>query len=173
MISTSHLINPQSCKARDHDLIDWSTISPALRSGASVLRAQVPGSAAKTRYQMSIQYVLKPESDLLTVKTRGFDENLQEVEQYGLAILEACQEGNYSRVLCDETELEYRLGTLDTYQSAVFLASYAPRLIKAAIVCNEKFVSDAHFWETVAANRGLTVRVFKDVESARHWLHEQ
>jgi hypothetical protein len=119
---------------------------------------------------MSIQYVLQPEGDLLTVKTSGFDENLQEVEQYGLTILEACKEGNYARVLCDETELEYRLSTLDTYESAVFLASQAPRLIKAAIVCNPKFVQDAHFWETVATNRGLTVRVFKDVESARAWL---
>lgn len=120
---------------------------------------------------MSIQYALKSEGDLLFVKTSGFDENLQEVEGYGLAILEACKEGNYARVLCDETELEYRLGTLDTYQSAVFLASQAPRLIKAAIVCNEKFVKDAHFWETVAVNRGLTVRVFKDVETARDWLN--
>lgn len=124
----------------------------------------------KTRYKMSIQYVLKSEDDLLTVKTAGFDESLEEVEQYGLAILEACKQGNYSRVLCDETELEYRLSTLDTYQSAVFLASQAPRLIKAAIVYNEKFVQDARFWETVATNRGLTVRVFKDAESARDWL---
>jgi hypothetical protein len=122
---------------------------------------------------MSIQYSLKPEGDLLTVKTRGFDENLQEVEQYGLAVLEACKEGSYSRVLCDETELEYRLGTLDTYQSAVFLANHAPRLIKAAIVCNEKFVKDAQFWETVAVNRGLTVRVFKGIGSAREWLDDQ
>lgn len=120
---------------------------------------------------MSIQYVLKPEEDLLTVKTWGFDENLEEVEQYGLAILNACKEGNYSHVLCDETDLEYRLSTVDTYRSASFLARQAPRLIKAAIVCNVKFVQDAHFWETVAVNRGLTVRVFKDVESARAWLN--
>lgn len=119
---------------------------------------------------MSIQYVLKPEGDLLTVRTTGFDENLEEVKQYGLAIVEACKEGRYLRVLCDETELEYRLGTLDTYESAVFLASQAPRLVKAAIVCNPKFVQDAHFWETVAMNRGLTVRVFQTVESAREWL---
>lgn len=124
----------------------------------------------KTRYEMSIQYVLKSEGDLLTVKTTGFDESLEEVERYGLAILEACKAGNYLRVLCDETELEYRLSTLDTYESAVFLASQAPRLVKAAIVCNEKFVQDAHFWETVAVNRGLTVRVFKDAASAQEWL---
>lgn len=119
---------------------------------------------------MSIRYVLKPEGDLLTVTTSGADESLEEVQQYGMAILRACQEGNYLRVLCDETELEYRLNTMDTFESAAFLASQAPKLAKAAIVYNSKYVEDARFWETVAVNRGLTVRVFKDVESARSWL---
>lgn len=121
---------------------------------------------------MAIKYILKPEGNLLTVKTSGFDESLQEVEQYGLAIIEACNDGNFSRVLCDETDLEYRLGTFDTFQSAAFLADQAPRIGKAAIVCNEAFFRDAHFWETVAVNRGLSVRVFKNADDARHWLDE-
>jgi hypothetical protein len=119
---------------------------------------------------MSIQYSLKTEGDLLTVKTSGFDESLQEVEQYGMAIIEACLAGNHSQVLCDESELEYRLSTLDTYRSAEYLAAQVPRLARVALVCNEKFIKDAHFWETVAVNRGMMIRVFKNVESARHWL---
>jgi hypothetical protein len=127
-------------------------------------------STGSEKQNMAIEYVLKAEGDLLTVKTSGFDENLKEVEEYGLAILEACTAGHYSRVLCDETELEYRLSTFDTFQSAEFLASQAPRIGKAAIVCNARFIGEARFWETVAVNRGLTVRVFKDVQSARNWL---
>lgn len=121
---------------------------------------------------MAIQYSLKADGNLLIVKASGFDESLEEVEQYGLAIVEACKEGRYSRVLCDETDLEYRLGTFDTFQSAEFMASQAPKIGKAAIVCNEKFYPDARFWETVAVNRGLRVRVFKNIEAARQWLDE-
>lgn len=121
--------------------------------------------------KMAIQYTLiAEEGRLLLVKASGFDESLEEVKQYGLAIVQICKAENYTRVLCDERDLEYRLGTLDTFESAEFLARQAPRLAKIAIVCNEKFTADGHFWETVAVNRGLTVRFFKDMESARQWL---
>lgn len=119
---------------------------------------------------MAIRYKIKPEGNLLVVKTSGVDESLEEVEQYGMAVIKACLEGNYSRVLCDEVDLEYRLAPFDTYRSAEFIASQAPKVGRVALVCNEKFFTDARFWETVAVNRGLTVRVFKDVEAARQWL---
>jgi hypothetical protein len=119
---------------------------------------------------MAIYYTFKDDLDLLLVETSGFDESLEEVEGYGLAVVQCCMERKYSRVLCDERNLEYRLGTLDTFASAEFMSRQVPKLAKIAIVCNEKFIVDGHFWETVAVNRGLTVRVFKDMESARQWL---
>jgi hypothetical protein len=119
---------------------------------------------------MAIKYTMTKDGDLLLVETTGFDENLAEVQQYGLAILNACIQGNHTKVLCNEINLEYRLGTFDTFLAAEFMAAQIPKLGKAAIVCNETFIEDAKFWETVAVNRGLTVRVFKDVESARDWL---
>lgn len=119
---------------------------------------------------MAIDYILTSEDDLLIVNASGFDENLEEVLQYGMAIVNACMAGNYSRVLCNELNLEYRLSTLDTYKSAEFLARQAPKLGKVAIVFNEKFMNDARFWETVAVNRGLMVCTFKDIDSARKWL---
>ena len=119
---------------------------------------------------MAINYKMAGENNRLVVTATGFDEDLKEVELYGAAIIKACVEGNYSQVLCNELDLEYRLSTLDTFKSAEFLALQAPRIGKAAIVCNEKFISDALFWETVAVNRGLEVRVFKDMKMARIWL---
>jgi hypothetical protein len=115
---------------------------------------------------------MKEEDNLLVVNASGFDESLEEVEQYGLAIVNACKAGNYTRVLCNEFELEYRLSTLDTFKSAEFIVAQAARVGRVAIVCNEKFIEDAKFWETVAVNRGLTVRVFKSTEAARKWLGE-
>ena len=121
---------------------------------------------------MAIQYTIKTEGDLLVVDTSGFDESLEEVQRYGMEILDACKRGKHTHVLCNEQDLEYRLGTFDTYQYAEFLAEQIPHLGKAAIVCNEKAITDAKFWETVAVNRGLMVRVFKDMDSARLWLSE-
>jgi len=75
-------------------------------------------------------------------------------------------------VFCDETALEYRLGTFDTYQAAEFIAENVPALAKVALVCNAKFMSDASFFEDVVVNRGLTLRFFTDPEVAMRWLSE-
>ena len=119
---------------------------------------------------MSIQYSMTAKENLLLVEASGFDESLEEVEQYGMAIIRACQENKCTRVLCDELALEYRLSTFDTFESASFIARHAPHVGSIAIVCNETFIKDAQFWETVAVNRGLTVRAFKELEQARQWL---
>lgn len=121
---------------------------------------------------MAINYTFKIEKDLLLVKTSGFDESPEEVVRYGLAVIKACAEGNFSAVLCDEVDLEYRIGTVDLFESAKQLALHAPHLGKAAVVCHERFSEDARFWETVVVNRGLTARTFTDIEQARQWLQE-
>lgn len=113
------------------------------------------------------------EGDLLFVEMAGFDESLEEVQEHGFAILNACLLGNHTLVLCNELNLEYHLGAFDTFQSAVFMAAQVLKLGKAAIVCNEKFTEDAKFWEMVSVNRGLTVCVFTDEVSARSWLGEK
>ncbi len=47
----------------------------------------------------------------------------------------------------------------------------APRVARVAIVCDPRHVADAPFWETMAANGGLTVRVFRDMAAAIHRQH--
>jgi hypothetical protein len=119
---------------------------------------------------VSIQYSLSGEGDTLRVVASGFDDSREEVEAYGFAIIRTCLELGYRRVLCDESELEYRLSTLDTYRAAVVMAENAPDVARVAIVPNPRFVSDAHFWEDVAANRGLIVRIFRTLADAQRWL---
>ena len=63
---------------------------------------------------------MRNDGDLLIVESTGFDESLEEVQQYGLAILSACKQGNHTKVLCNEINLEYRLGTFDTFLAAEF-----------------------------------------------------
>jgi hypothetical protein len=119
---------------------------------------------------MNIRYTFQSEGHTLTVQASGHDESLDEVQAYGQAVVDEAVRSRCARVLCDERALEYRLGTLDIYDAAAFVAERAPRLARVAIVCDARFGKDASFWQNVAVNRGLSVRMFQDLPSARQWL---
>jgi hypothetical protein len=119
---------------------------------------------------MAISHSMEVEGDTLVVRARGFDDSLDDVRDYGIAVIEACVAGNVTNVLCDELELEYRLGTFDTFRAAEFIAQAAPMVGRVALVCDPKQLGDARFWENSVVNRGLTARVFTDETRARSWL---
>lgn len=119
---------------------------------------------------MAIYYQLNAKDQLLFCKTSGYDENLEDTLAYGAAVMQACLDAGCTHVLCDERGLEYRLDTIDTYELAKYYAEHVPLVVKAAIVCNPAHIEDAEFWENVAINRGLSVRVFKNIEDAEAWL---
>lgn len=119
---------------------------------------------------MAIHYKFEVENDLLKVTATGSDDGLEDVKNYGIAIMEAAMETNCLKILCDETGLKYQLGTFDNFESARFISEHAPAVAKVAIVCNPEFIAEAEFWETVAVNRGLQVKFFKDIIHAKDWL---
>ncbi len=119
---------------------------------------------------MAINFLIEVDDDLLRVTASGQDDNLEEVQEYGMAVIEACIEYGVSKVLCNEKELKYSLGTFDTYESARLIAEVAPKIAQVAIVCRDDDFKDAQFWETVATNRGLHIRVFKELVAAEEWL---
>ncbi len=119
---------------------------------------------------MGIEFEMSCEEDLLRVRAWGNDEDLEEVQRYGLAVIQACAEHQVNRLICDEHELEYELSVTDTYRLVEFLASQAPTVGKAALVCAPKHLPDAFFWETACINRGLYVRAFTSMEEAELWL---
>jgi hypothetical protein len=121
---------------------------------------------------MSIQYTTRVDGETLFVYASGFDESIDDVQGYGMGIISASQESGVTCVFCDETALEYRLGTIDTFQAGEFISHNVPAVAKVAIVCNPRFISDASFFEDVVVNRGLTLRVFTDSEVAMHWLFD-
>ena len=119
---------------------------------------------------MSINYSIEVEDDLLRVTASGVDDNLEQVQEYGMAVIGAAIEYRVSKILCNEKDLKYLLGTFDTYESARLIAEAAPKIAQVAIVCKDDDYKDAQFWETVASNRGLHIRVFKDLATAEEWL---
>lgn len=119
---------------------------------------------------MAIKYAFICENHFLRVIASGKDDDLEQVQEYGMAVIKAAVENDASKVLCDERELEYTLGTFDTYESARIIAEAAPNIVKVAIVCKSENIGDAKFWETVATNRGLHIRIFNNIEDAQAWL---
>ena len=121
---------------------------------------------------MSIHYTLRTEADLLEVVASGFDGSLSEVIAYGSAVVEAAIRTQARRILCNELDLTYTLGTLDIYESAKSIASAAPQIAHIAIVCRPAFAADIQFWENTVVNRGLTLKTFHDLDQARAWLDQ-
>lgn len=119
---------------------------------------------------MAIHYVIEPQQRLLRVAASGFDESLGEVMSYSQAVIEAAIANKSKLILCDESELEYRLSTFDIYEVAQLAVAFASYVIKIVIVVNQKAWQDAKFYETVSVNRGLIVRVMTTVEEAEKWL---
>lgn len=120
---------------------------------------------------MAINYTMHTEGDLLKVVASGFDENLEDTLGYSLAVVETAIEHRCTRVLCDERELEYRLSTMDTFELANQIAAHAPRLARVALVIGSQNLPNGAFFEDVAVNRGLTVKVFRNLEAACDWLN--
>lgn len=121
---------------------------------------------------MAIEYAIDSQGETLLVETWGRDESIEEVMEYGQAVIQAGIEKGCTKVLCDERNLEYALETIDTYEYAKFVAEMAPKVGKVAIVFNPQCSEEAKFWETVAVNRGVQVAMFRDMEQARRWLNE-
>lgn len=121
---------------------------------------------------MSITYESEIKESLLIITASGRDENVQQVIDYGLSIIHLAIENEATHILCDERNLEYALGTFDTYDAAKQIAMYVPRVARVAIVCRPEFLSDGKFWETVAVNRGLQVRIDTDIARCKAWLCE-
>lgn len=121
---------------------------------------------------MAIQYDIQVDGDILRVKTSGFDESLEEAQAYAFAILSAAGEHQVTKVICDETDLKYSLGTVDLYEMATALAKAAPRVIRAALIYHPDQFSDVRFWETVALNCGGQIKIFKDPAVAEEWIQD-
>jgi hypothetical protein len=121
---------------------------------------------------MGINYQFTVEENILVVNACGVGDKLEEVKDFILAIVQKALEQNCNRVLCLEKDLEYKMGFMDLFQSAVFVATLNIPVVGAslAIVCDEKYYNDLAFWENVVVNRGLIMRAFTDPEKAREWL---
>lgn len=121
---------------------------------------------------MGIQYDWRVDGETLFVTASGRDDGLADVMAYAQAVIGLGVEHGVKRVLCDERNLQYALGTMGIFQAAEHVAATAPKIARVALICAPESFEDGRFWETVAVNRGLQVRVTPDYDKALSWLME-
>jgi hypothetical protein len=113
--------------------------------------------------------------DALTVnKGRGFVEirSYGTVSQSDIAasiakVSEIAAAEGITSVLVDTTEQESLPSTLDIHS----LFAQFPRVLRVALISTKQpTADDVHFIETVAVNRGISIRVFPNRDDAEMWL---
>jgi hypothetical protein len=119
---------------------------------------------------VSINFKIKDKNSFLKIISTGSCDDLNQLKEYVLAIQNAVLSFDKTRVLVDETQLEYKLSTIDTFNSGRFISQLTPKPHKIAVICKSDGWHDAKFWETVAVNRGVSVQVFRDRDDAESWV---
>lgn len=119
---------------------------------------------------MPIKYTMKQDNDILKVASEGVCDNFTELKEYLKALHDATMSAGLTKILVDETELEYSLSTTQSYESGSYVAETVPCTVKIAVVCRQEGWEEAKFWETVAVNRGAGVKIFLDLEDAEKWI---
>jgi hypothetical protein len=119
---------------------------------------------------MALKYTLKRDGDILVVRLTGSDNGLREVERYVLDVIRAALDEGLQRILCDETGITTRLDTLETFDIGTFLSRNTPPSFRIAIIYDPQAYFDFRFFESVAVNRGMQLRIFTDIDPAREWL---
>lgn len=119
---------------------------------------------------MAIDHQIESKNELLHVVAHGKDDNLEDAMNYGMAVIQAAKENSSKKILCDERNLVYNISVIDTYQLAETASRYASKIQQIAIVSNPKNSKDGKFYETVASNRGLRIKMFLDYNEAIEWL---
>ena len=122
---------------------------------------------------MALEYTSRIDGDLLSVTTRGYDDNVDEAVTYGESIIGLCIENQCSKVIVDESEVTSVLDKVKTYEMVQRLISLVPFSLRIAYVINPDYVEDVSFGVLVAENRGIHVKAFLSMEPAREWVMQQ
>lgn len=145
-------------------------VFPVIEKGSVAVQAALCQLSGFSFDHMALKYTLKRDGDILFVRLTGSDDGLREVERYVLDVIRAALDEGLQRILCDETGITTRLDTLETFDIGTFLSRNTPPSFRIAIIYDPQAYFDFRFFESVAVNRGMQLRIFTDIDPAREWL---
>ncbi len=120
---------------------------------------------------MAIIYDYTKKDNVLHVEAAGTGDSLEESINYVVRVKNIALEYNCQKILFDEQKLFYTLEDIELYQSVEFMVQNVPNNMKIAVVVHPEQKSEGDFWETMALNRGLYVKVCEDTDIALQWLN--
>lgn len=117
-------------------------------------------------YRLTLEH--RPE--YLYVHVEGEEDSYEISRQYWQEIADECRKMKYMKVLVDEDIIEG--GTIaETYQLCSEFSELGYTDIKIAFVDRYSEQLEANqFGELVAVNRGINVKMLRDVDEAEKWL---
>jgi hypothetical protein len=116
---------------------------------------------------MSEEVIYDPNSMLIRIKVRGHDPIDDWIASRDRCV-ELYKEHGATMLLVDVREQESAPRVLDVFD----FGEDWPQQIRLAILIGENTPEDVQFLETVAANRGKSIRMFYDEEDGLNWLRE-
>jgi hypothetical protein len=121
---------------------------------------------------MAITYSVEPRGQYVYFAGQGVEESLDEDLRIHDFIVRTCKENNCRRALIDDRNVVYTASILSIYELVKRYAQeeMPPYIERAALLANPEFHEDNQFFENVAQNRAINLRVFHDMESAVRWL---
>jgi len=126
---------------------------------------------------MSMLQEIRPYGDLLRVNATG-EFSLEEAKRNFLEMMEAVALHRSKQVLVDGRTITGNPKTIERFYYGEFSADAVVQhqtrtssgSVRFAYVLREPVLDPKKFGETVAANRGMLIRVFDNLEEALEWL---
>jgi len=140
--------------------------------------ARLHFAGLKDGYNMSMLLQIHPESDLLKVFATG-KFSLEDAKRTFLQMLEAIALHRCTKVFLDGRKLTGNAETMERFYYGEFAANMVMKAsiekgvsvgTQFAYVLSEPLLDPNRFGETVAVNRCMNVKTFRNPEEAHQWL---
>jgi SpoIIAA-like len=120
---------------------------------------------------MPIELLYDAENDYIAMQVTG-RLDITAAKKYVPILREAMATHKCHRLLNDMRQADLAVSLVEYFRAPHQPFDALPPDARRAIVTSEKAARDLGFFETVSVNRGQTVKVFTDMDEAKHWLME-
>ena len=119
--------------------------------------------------EYSIHY--NPELNCVFCAVKGNITSWSDVENFAAEVSEILSIHSCGRLLNDLSQVPLKMWDIGRYHLPDLIESVdIPRACKRALVIPSADIEDYRFFESTAVNRGFSIKVFLDMESAWNWL---
>jgi len=117
-------------------------------------------------------YRIERTKSYLLITSSGVFKSQTDVLDYADKLFREFDKWGLKSILMDERKMKHIVSNIDIYEIGKYVAERLAGDYRIAIVYDKEFFSKGGFFETVASNRSLCVRIFLDFNEAEKWLTE-